>query len=108
MPSEDKMAQEWLKRCESSFCFSKPGTDPADIQAEINRRLEKKTREEMKDWTKQKVDEIFKKYGKPAGNPHEVIKIPKNDEEAYLSAREQGFKEVKENGSHYYMRRKTR
>ncbi len=75
------MAQEWLKRCESSFCFSKPGTDPEDIQAEINRRLEK-TREEMKDWTKQKVDEIFKKYGKPAGNPYEVIKIPKNDKEA--------------------------
>ncbi len=101
------MAEEWLKRCESSFCFLKPRTDPVEIQAEINRRIEK-TRDEMKDWTKQKVDEIFKKYGKPAGNPYKVTKIAKNDEEAYLGALEQGFEEVKEKGSYYYMRRKTR
>lgn len=106
LPSEDKLAEEWLKRCEPVLCFLKSGTDPAEIQAEINRRIERR-REEMKGWTKQKVDEIFKKYGKPAGKPYEVIKIPKNDEEAYISALEQGFEEVKENGSFYYMRRRT-
>ncbi len=43
-------------------------------------------REEMKDWTKQAVDKLFREKGRPAGKPFDVLRIPANDEEAACRA----------------------
>ena len=105
LPNEDKMAEEWLKLCEKSFCFLHVGPDPADIQAEIKKRAET-TREEMKDWVKQKVDEVYRKYGKPPGKPFDVLKILASDEAAFAQAISEGYEEAGRINGSIIMRRK--
>ncbi len=106
LPSEDKMGKEWLKRCEPAFCFLRPGTE-GEVEVEINKRLERAT-EEMKDWTKQKVDELFKQKGKPQGKPFNVLKILTSDEEAYSEAISNGYEEAGRINGSIIMKRKVR
>ena len=106
LPSEDKMAEEWLKRCEKSFCFLHAGTDPADIQAEIKRRIES-TKLEMDDFVKEKVEETFRKYGRPKGKPFDVLTILQKDEKAYTDAISNGYEEAGRINGSIIMRRKT-
>jgi len=105
LPSEDKMAEEWLKRCEKNFCFLHVGTDPADVQAEIKRRIES-TKLEMDDFVKEKVEEAFRKYGRPKGKPFDVLTILQKDERAYTEAISNGYEEAGRINGSVIMKRK--
>jgi len=105
LPNEDKMAEEWLKRCEKSFCFLHAGTDPADVQAEIKRRIES-TKLEMDDFVKEKVEEAFRKYGRPKGKPFDVLTILQKDEKAYTEAISNGYEEAGRINGSVIMKRK--
>lgn len=105
LPNEDKTAEEWLKRCEKNFCFLHIGTDPADVRAEIKRRIES-TKLEMDDFVKEKVEEAFRKYGRPKGKPFEVLTILQKDEKAYTEAISNGYKEAGRINGSVIMKRK--
>jgi hypothetical protein len=62
----------------------------------------------MKDWVKEKVDEVFQKYGKPPGKPFDVLKILANDEAAFAEAISQGYEEAGRINGSIVMKRRVR
>jgi hypothetical protein len=60
------------------FLLPEAWTSPPRFTLKLANRIEN-AREEMKDWTKQKVDELFHERGRPAGERFDVLKILAND-----------------------------
>jgi len=111
LPTEEVASQEWLKKCEPTFCFLSTQPDEKKIaeivDSEIQKRAEK-VGEEMKNENRNVVDALFAlEKSQPKPSKIEVVDSTDNDKIAALLG--EGFEFVPNapNNGHVFLRRKV-